>query len=206
MPSNSIGEFEIGISQIGAAPFLTRIKSLLPRWFPDTSPILDAVLNGWANSLAFAYSLYAYAKQQTRIRTATDGWLDLIAADYFGALLQRKAYYTDASYRTFILASLLRERATRTGMLKMALDITGRNAILIEARRPLDNGAYSEPVAFYSCAGRYGSMSTNPYECFMKIYRPLPGTQWYGITDADIYAAIDLVRPNNVTVWVQLLN
>lgn len=185
---------------------VTRLKATLPRWFSDSTPILDAVLSGWAATWSFIYSLYAYAKLQTRIATATDGWLDLIAGDFFGTLLQRKTYHTDLSYRAWILASIFRERATRAGLLKLALDITGRTAILIEERRPLDNGAYSQPVAFYSAAGRYGSMSTLPYECFMKVYRPLFATQWYGITDADIYAAIDSVRPNDVTVWVQLLN
>ncbi|MDB5966843.1 MAG: hypothetical protein JWQ72_3343 [Polaromonas sp.] len=188
------------------ADIRARIKATLPPWFGDANPILDAVVSGLAFAWANVYAIYAYALQQARIKTATDGWLDVISGDFFGAALQRKTYQTDQSYRVAILANIFRERATRTGLLKLALDVTGRAAILIESRRPLDNGAYSQPVAFYSAAGRYGSMSTGPYEVFMKVYRPLPATPQYGISDADIYAAIDAVRPLNVTVWVQLLN
>jgi hypothetical protein len=64
---------------------LGRIKALLPfRWFPDTTPVLDALLSGIAWSLALIYSLIQYAKNQTRIATASDGFLDLISYDFFG--------------------------------------------------------------------------------------------------------------------------
>lgn len=186
--------------------FLARLKMTLPPWFPDATPVLDAVLSGWATTWAFVYSLFSYAKLQTRIRTATDGWLDMIAGDFFGASLQRRTYQTEAAYRSLILTSLLRERATRNALIKIGQDITGRTPILIEPKNPSDSGAYSSGISFYGSAGQYGSLLTNKYECFLKVFRPLVGTQWYGIPDADIYAAVDSVRPNNVTVWVQILN
>lgn len=59
------------------ADFVRRLKSVLPvQWFDDSNPILDAVLNGIASALSLVYQLYAYAVLQTRILTATDGWLD----------------------------------------------------------------------------------------------------------------------------------
>lgn len=59
-----------------------RIKALLPQWFSDNTPVLDALLRGFAYATAFVYVLIAYAARQTRIKTATDGWLDMIAADF----------------------------------------------------------------------------------------------------------------------------
>ncbi len=70
----------------------TRLRGYLPRWFGDTaqSPVINALLQGLAYSGAYVYGLYAYAKQQTRILTSSDGWLDMIAADFFGLSVQRK--------------------------------------------------------------------------------------------------------------------
>ena len=70
----------------------SRLKSSLPLgWFPDASPILDAVLQGAAAVLTMIYQVIVYVQLQTRIHTATDGWLDLVAVDFFGTSLPRKA-------------------------------------------------------------------------------------------------------------------
>jgi len=184
---------------------LARLKATaVPRWFSDTTPILDAVLFGWAATWAFVYSLYAYAKLQTRLLTATDGWLDMIAGDYFGNAVQRKPQQTDASYRVTIQANLLRDRATRNSLIAMLTTITGRVPKVIELTRPSDTGAYRYFMG-YSVAGAYGSISL-PYQCFIRVYRPLPGTTQYGLLDADIYAAIDSIRPVDSTIWTQLQN
>ena len=83
---------------------LGRIKALLPfRWFPDITPVLDALLSGVAWALSFIYSLIQYAKLQTRIATASDGFLDLIAFDFFGTSLLRRQQETDVSFRGRIL-------------------------------------------------------------------------------------------------------
>lgn len=124
-----------------------RLKGMLPsRWFgtaSDPVPLIDAVLSGFATSLAFLYSLYLYAKLQTRINTATDGWLDLIAADFFGpAALQRKTGQSDSSYRNAIKVALLREKATRNAIINTLVSLTGRTPIIVEPQRPADTGAY----------------------------------------------------------------
>ncbi len=210
-----------------------RLKALLPRWFGDTTPILDAVLQGLAYAGSFVYSLWAYAKLQTRILTATDGWLDMIAADFFGTALLRQQNQSDASFRARIQINLIRERATRNGLIKVLTDLTGRAPTVVEPQRPADTGAYSAPNSGYGSAGAYGSVLL-PYQAFVTAYRPLssgiPMIAGYGIStaaystpsqggeyasqsmiqsqvqDSDIYAAIDSVKPVASTIWARISN
>lgn len=210
--------------------FFTRIKSVLPRWFGPSSPLLDALLTGIANNSAFVYVLYQYAKLQTRIATATDAWLDMIAADFFGETLRRAANQSDTSFRARILINLFRERATRNAIVKVLTDLTGRAPIIIEPQRPADTGAYRAPNSGYGVAGGYGSLSL-AYQGFVQAFRPestgIPFVAGYGtspggygspsradyatlaestsgITDADIYAAIDSVKPEGTIVWTRI--
>jgi hypothetical protein len=65
-----------------------RLKGALPaRWFGDTAPIRDALLTGWATAHSFLYSLYLYAKLQTRILTRARR----LAGCDRGRLLRRRA-------------------------------------------------------------------------------------------------------------------
>lgn len=214
-----------------------RIKSALPRWFGDSAPILDGVISGLSWASAFVYSLWAYAKLQTRIKTATDGWLDMISADFFGAALPRKSNQSDASFRARILINMFRERATRNGVIKVLQDLTGRTPAVFEPMRPLDTGAYSAPNSGYGLAGGYGSMLL-PFQAFVTAFRPsgtgIPVVGGYGlanygatnggpggygigaieyadmamvqgaVTDADIYAAIDSVKPAATILWARI--
>jgi hypothetical protein len=200
---------------------ILRLKATLPSWFGDNTPILDALLQGLAWAGSFAYSLISYAKLQTRIKTATDGWLDMIAADFFGSFLARAANQSDASFR---------ERATRKSIIAVLQDLTGRTPLVFEPQRPADTGAYSAPNSGYGVAGGYGSLLL-PYQAFVTAYRPsgtgIPLVAGYGIstggygvasradlasmdmiqgavTDADIYAAIDSVKPAGTTVWTRI--
>lgn len=215
------------------ADFEARIKSTLPmRWFGDEHPYLDALIAGLANAWAFIYTLYAYAALQTRIKTATEGWLDLISGDFFGTGLPRLANQSDASYRARILINLFRERATRLGIIKVLQDLTGRTPIVLEPKRPQDTGAYGAPNSGYGWAGMYGSMSL-PYQAFVIAYRPagtgIPNVAGYGtstggygiasqaeiaslsmvqgaVLDADIYSAIESVKPEATIIWTQILS
>lgn len=209
---------------------LGRIKGVLPPWFGPTTTFRDALLLGIANALAFAYSLYAYAKLQTRILTASDGWLDMISADYFGTGLPRTANQSDTSFRARIIINMFRERGTRKAIIKVLTDLTGRAPIIIEPQRPLDTGAYGASICGYGVAGAYGSMSL-PYQAFVKAYRPaasgIPYIAGYGastggygtpsraayatlsqstgaVADADIYAAVESVKPAATTIWTQI--
>lgn len=209
---------------------LQRLKATLPRWFGDSTPILDALLQGLAWAGSFVYSLISYARLQTRIKTATDGWLDMIAADFFGSFLSRAANQSDASFRARIIINLFRERATRGGVIKVLQDLTGRTPLVFEPQRPMDTGAYSAPNSGYGMAGGYGSLLL-PCQAFVTAFRPtgtgIPLVAGYGIstggygvasraelasmdmiqgavTDADIYAAIDSVKPAGTTLWTRI--
>ena len=211
-----------------------RMRTQLPPWFGDeaSSPILNGLLHGLAYGLAYFYSLLAYGRLQTRIKTATDGWLDMIAADFFGSALLRAANQSDTSFRNRILINLFRERATRAGLIKVLQDLTGRTPTIIEPPRPLDTGVYGGPYIGYGVAGSYGSMQM-PYQAFVIAYRPtgtgIPNIAGYGystgayntpsqeeyaslsmiqgaVSDADIYAAIDSVKPVATVVWTRISN
>ena len=70
---------------------LARLRAVLPtRWFPDSAPVLDGLLSGLASGWSWVYQQLQYVKAQTRIATATDIWLDIIADDYFGSSLARR--------------------------------------------------------------------------------------------------------------------
>jgi len=204
---------------------------LLPPWFGDNTPILDALLQGMAWSGSFVHGLYVYAKQQTRIKTASGGWLDLVAHDFFGGGLKRAQHQSDASFRSRILARLLRERATRKGVVQVLEDLTGRTPGVFEPLRPLDTGAYSALYG-YDAAGGYGSRLL-PFQAFVTAYRPagtgIPNINGYGdpaggygaasqaeyaalamiegaVTDADIYAAVDGAKPVGSILWTRIGN
>jgi hypothetical protein len=215
------------------ADFVTRLRSLLPNgWFADDAPVLNAVLNGAAYCLALLYGLIAYAKLQTRIATATDGFLDLVSFDYFGALLMRRTGETDASLRIRIFRNLLREKATRHGIIKLLTDLTGQTPVVFEPWRPLDCGAYGKNICGYGVAGGYGSVVL-PYQAFITCYDPIgqgvPFIAGYGnpegafntgsqteyaspslisglVTDADLYAAVADAKVEGTIAWMQITN
>ncbi|AZG15421.1 hypothetical protein EHF44_16695 [Cupriavidus pauculus] len=191
---------------------------------------MTGILNGLAYVGAFIYSLISYTRLQTRIKTATDGWLDMIAADFFGNALLRAANQSDESFRARILINIFRERATRAGLIRILQDLTGRTPIVVEPTRPADTGSYGGPLIGYGVAGAYGSMLM-PFQAFVTAFRPtgsgIPLIAGYGVstggysqpsrasyaslsmiqgsvTDADIYAAIDSVKPVATIVWARI--
>lgn len=207
-----------------------RLKSLLPPWFSDSNPVLDALLWGFAQALSWSFSIYLFAKLQTRIKTATGGWLDLIGLDFFGSSLPRSNGMSDASYRNRILINLLRERGTRYAITKVLTDLTGRAPLIFEPQRPADTGAYGVGESIgYGVAGGYGSL-VMPYQAFVTAYRPIsqgfPYIAGYGssvggysqgsradyasisqlsaVTDPDLFAAVEAVRPISTQVWMRI--
>lgn len=210
----------------------TRLQLSLPKqWFQTDGTVIGAILGALATSWAWAYSLYAYIKLQSRILSATDGWLDVIAGDFFGAAVTRKASQSDASFRTAIIINLFRERATRKAIITVLTQLTGRAPVIMEPQRPADTGAYGASICGYGSAGVYGSMLI-PSQAFVLAYRPassgIPMVAGYGnapagygvasqggeyasismvqgaVQDADIYAAIDSVKPAATTLWTKI--
>jgi hypothetical protein len=212
---------------------LSRLKALIPpTWYGDSNPIRDAILTGCATSLAWCYSLYLYAKLQTRINTATDGWLDIVAYDFFGKNLSRAAGQADDLFRNTIYTNLFRERGTRQSIINILEDLTGKSPDIFEPSRPQDTGAYGGPTLGYGLAGGYGS-TLIPYQAFVTAYRPdgsgIPNVAGYNapsagysnasrgeyasqdmigglITDAQIYEAIASVKMEGTQVWVKILS
>ena len=212
-----------------------RLRALLPTaWFPGVALILDALLNGIAYAMSFAYALWAYAKLQTRIATATDGWLDMIAWDFFGTSLLRAPGQSDDSFRIRIVINLLRGKGTRPAMVQVLKDVTGLVPVIFEPNRPMDIGALNSPTsAGYCGVARMGSMAV-PYTAMITAFRPVavggsagaaycraptrsalrtPLASSYtnstsytraSATDADIYAAVDAVKPIGTVMWVAI--
>lgn len=210
--------------------FVSRLKSLMPmRWFNDSNPILDAVLNGYASACAWVYSLYAYAVLQARILTSTGGWLDLTAYDFFGDKIKRGANQSDTDFLNIIKINLFRERGTRQSIVSILEDLTGNTPLVIEPTRPQDCGCYGGPAIGYGVAGAYGSL-VMPYQCFVTAYRPTGAgipyvggytstvsgystpsrgeyasySQLTSVTDDQIYAAVAYVKLEGTVVWVRI--
>lgn len=124
-----------------------------PGWFPESGsttgtadsphPILDAILAGFGALWAFAYSLITYAGAQMRIRSSTDGWLELAALDYYGAgQFPRATAEPDPSYAARIQSNLLPDGSTREAISAAITKLTGQVPIISECWRPSDTGVY----------------------------------------------------------------
>lgn len=208
----------------------SRLQALLPAgWFGDKSPVLDVVLSSCALSLTWCYSLYAYARLQTRIATASDSWLEIAARDFFGTRLIRDEGMPDNVLRRKISKSLFCERGTRQAIIITVKELTGLAPTIIEPLRPADTGGYGIPTTGYGMDGRYGSRSI-PYQAFVIAHRSVksdttddcPQYETSDIsshsakenddmtmssgkaTDAQIYAAIAAVKMQGTIVWVRM--
>ena len=213
------------------ADMLGRLKAVLPtRWFADETPVLDAVLSGFAASASALYAFLAGVRLQARVATASGAFLDMIAADFFGTRLQRRFGQGDNPWRTRILAEMRRDRATRAALVSVLTDVTGRAPAVFEPARPADTGAWNQ-VNGYGVAGGWGSLLL-PYQVFVTAYRPVgvgiatvagwgSGAGGYGagaieyagaamlagqVTDADIAAAAAGVMPAASIAWLRITN
>jgi hypothetical protein len=209
---------------------LARLTAVIPPWFPDDSPITTGALSGIAAALAFGYSFIQFAKAQTRIATASGGWLDLIAWDFFGARFTRRQGESDASFQPRILSELLRPRQTRAAIVQVLVDLTGKTPVIFEPWNPGDCGAYGVGTSGYGCAGCYGSLALNN-QIFVTAVRStaegIPNVGGYSqgpigygvageyvdqsqvtgaVTDADIYAAVAETIAAGVTAWVDIVS
>jgi hypothetical protein len=208
---------------------VARLKSVLPvGWFGDTTPVLDSTLNGLAAAWVALTGLLSYTQLQTRIATATDIFLDLVAQDFFTGSITRAAGEPDDSLRTRIQRELLRARVTRSALTSILVQLTGRTPSVFEPARLQDTGAYNVASTLaYNTAGGWGSFAL-PFQCFVHAYRPVgagvadttgygSGAGGYGvgqaqyttpkmaastILDGDITQAIAATMPAATTAWV----
>jgi hypothetical protein len=213
------------------ADMLARLLSLLPpRWFPDTAPLLSALLVGLAEGWAWLYAMLGGVRLQTRLATVTDSLLDLASQDFFAGELPRRFGEGDDAFRLRVRRELLRDRATRAAVSSVLTDLTGRAPIVFEPTRPADTGAWRVGGG-YGIAGGWGSLRL-PYQVFITAFRaqgtgvPMVGGWRRGaggwglgamqyvsapmvesqISDADIYAAIARTMPVATTAWTRISN
>ena len=208
------------------ADIVSRLKGVLPsRWFPDTTPVLDAVMSGLAAGWASLYALLASVRLQTRIATATGGFLDGCSADFFGAKLSRRTAETDQAFRSRIHTALVQEHATRPALVAAITALTGSAPTIFEPARPADTGAYNTGALAFGAAGSWGSLSL-PFQVFVTVRRPEPmgiaTIAGYGtagplaraslsdaggqVSDPDIYATVASVVPTASIAWTTITN
>lgn len=151
------------------ADFQQRLIRLMPDgWFANgQTPLRDALLLGIANAFSFIYSLLAYARLQTRIATATDFFLDIIAFDFFGGKLSRVFGQSDSSFRAAIISLLFRKRCTRQAIIAVIQQLLGVTPIVIEPARASDVGCLDETL-YLDTVGVLGS-DRMPLQAFVQI-------------------------------------
>ena len=214
---------------------LVRLRAVLPaRWFPDESPVLDAVLAGLSSAWAWCYGLVQYARAQTRIATATDFWLDIVAGDFFGNALLRRSGEDDAPFRGRILGNLFQDRGTRAALVSTLTHLTGRTPVVFEPAHATDTGAYGGASGNvtglgYGVVGGWGNLQL-PFQCFVRAYRAEGsgiavvagwgasaggygiGAEQYAslsmiqgqVTDTDINQAVASVMPAATIAWLHI--
>ena len=177
-----------------------RLTSLIPPWFPaGAANVLNALLQGPAWVSSQVHDLVTFAGQQTRVATATGGWLDMIAYDFFGRTLLRASGQGDDGLRSHIERELLRPRASRPALVAAVQDLTTTTPAIFEPWRPADCGAYGYGGLAYNAAGGYGSLLLTA-QCFVTV--PRGG----GAADSDIYQVVAESMPAGATAWTALIN
>lgn len=214
---------------------IARQIAVLPPWFgaPGVVPAVLRVPLAMAGQLGqWINDLIEYARRQTRILTATDGWLDLIAWDFLGERIRRRQGQPDDSFRHRILVEMFRPRATRPAMAAVLRDLTGQEPRIFEPQRPQDVGGIGVVSAGLAIgvSGAIGSVQM-PGEVFIDVFRDpdagIPGAAGIGVPvggigtpsrlviasledvvgalrDEDIYSAVEATRPVGIVAWVRI--
>lgn len=204
--------------------FQFRLAAGLPaRWFPSPSPVLDGLQAGTAWAYNSAYNNLTFVASQTRIKTASGVFLDIISADFFGTSLPRLQNESDEPFRARILANLFAKGPRRQDMVNVLTLLTGKAPTIFEPSNTTDSGGWDG--AFYlDAAGGWGD--PRPYQAFLTVYRPdtalVSLAEWdawrlawdaYGawsdaspdaITDAALIAAVESTRALGITVWMRI--
>ena len=206
---------------------LQRLQQGLPRgWFGDDPPVVQALQSGTAWAQTTVYNQITYAALQTRIKTATALFLDIISADFFGTALPRLTNETDAAFRSRILANLFVKGPTRANMSNVLTLLTGKAPTIFEPSNATDSGGWSAGGMYWGATGAWGS--PRPYQAFVTVYRPDQSMvsigEWntwrlawgaYGgwssatpnaITDATLIAAVESTRPLGTVMWMRIAN
>lgn len=153
--------------------------SLVRNWFPVDGEVINALAAAMADPAAFNFEQIRYVEDQTRLATATDAFLDLIAEEFIGKnRLLRRSGESDATYRARIKREILRARGTRKAISDALEELTGYKPRIVEPNNVRDTGNYgslgsgqTHAVAYNVGPGCYGSRQ-RPYEFYVDVVRP----------------------------------
>ncbi len=176
----------------------SRLRLTLPsRWFADAAPVLDGMLAGLGAAWAGLYGLLGLVRVQSRLLTATAGFLDLSAQDFFGGRLTRRSGEADDRFRARIGRALHRGRATRAALLAAAQEEGAGATQVFEPARPRDTGVYGGPGLGWGVAGGWGSLAM-PLECLVVVQRS-------ATADMAVQAALAEALPAGGVAWVRFV-
>ena len=160
-----------------------RMRALLPaRWFGETTPTLNALIQGLAEGWVGQFSMLADVRKQSRLATVSGQWLDIAVKDYLGDRGARRPGQTDHSLREGLTRTLFQPRGTRAALGSALTRLTGRSPIIFEPADATDTGGYGPPAGqrggvgggvAYGVAGRWGNLNL-PFQVFVTAFRP-PG-------------------------------
>jgi len=175
-----------------------RIRLTLPgRWFADSPRLLQGLVAGLSAVWAQLYTLVQLTKQQSRLGTTTDTFLDLASTDFFGGRLPRRSGESDDTFRGRIQATMHRERATRPALVAAAYD-AGCTIQIFEPGRIADTGAYGAAGGLAWCvAGGWGSLEM-PLQCLITA------TLGAGADQATLQNNVVEVLPAGGVAWVRI--
>jgi hypothetical protein len=176
----------------------TRLRLTMPaRWFADHAPVLDGLFSGLSSVWSALYSLLLYVKLQSRIGTATNGFLDLAGKDLFSDPILRRLGETDDSFRARLKRAMRREQATRTGLIAAATE-AGFTVRIFEPARPADTGAYNTPAGLaWNIAGGWGSLA-------MPLESLVTAQSGENAIESELHAGIAGAVPAGGVGWVRI--
>jgi hypothetical protein len=169
---------------------VSRLRANTPPWFPDqgSAPVVDGVLTGIATALSYIYGFIQYARAQARIRSATGGWIDLIAWDFLGARFTRLGGETDAAFLARLLPELVRRRLTRAAIQQALVQLTGFPVRIVEPAQLTDvgfmqvRGSGPAPISFFrvDTPANPFRFSSRGRRCMFFVECVLPLTSSFG--------------------------
>jgi hypothetical protein len=159
-----------------------RLRATLPPWFPNqgSAPVIDAILVGIATLLSNVYALISFAQAQTRIRSATGAFIDLIAWDFFGGRFTRLPSEIDAPFLARLLKELIRPRVTRAAISAGLKDLTGYTPRIIETWLPSDVGVIDGMYIDVDTKANPGRIGEPGLSAQFFVETVLPLTQVFG--------------------------
>jgi hypothetical protein len=212
------------------ADFVRRMLAVLPNgWFtnptvpPHQPTYLQAVLAGLGTAWSAIYTLLTNVMLLARLATVYGPFLDMASVDFFGGNLPRRPQETDQAFRLRIQQALLRPRGTRSALILVLTELTGKAPTIFEPARPADTGGYNSGGVGYSCAGGWGNLGLR-FASFVTASRTsvggianfagygTGGYSYYGdlsmvtapVTDADIFAAVTAILPAGYMAWTRI--